>query len=124
MGLSLDAFGRGLDGLPAGVLDYAAEVRLQGDDFIAYEPVPGSAAALAGRSGDEVASVASARAAELGLSAGDRVLSTLEWPVPDGVVDGLLTVLSVGGSLVQCRHADPAALERRAEVERVTARLG
>ncbi|MGH8918898.1 MAG: TIGR03089 family protein [Actinomycetes bacterium] len=123
-GLSLDAFGRGLDGLPAGVLDFAVEVRLQPDEFVVDGPVPASAAALAGAPADDVLAAARARAAELGLVDGDRVLSTLDWPVPDGVLDGLLTVLAVGGSLVQCRHADPAALERRAQVERATARLG
>lgn len=123
-GLSLDPFGRGLDGLPAGVLDFAVEVRLQPDDFVADGSVPGSAAALAGASVDGVLAAARTRAAALGLVDGDRVLSTLDWPVPDGVLDGLLTVLAVGGSLVQCRHPDPAALERRAGVERTTARLG
>jgi hypothetical protein len=40
------------------------------------------------------------------------------------VTDGLLAVLVAGASLVQCRNADPAALERRAAAEKVTVRLG
>ena len=124
VGCSLDAFGRGLADPPPGVIDYAVQVRLHGDEFVADRPVRGSAKALAGSTVDEVVATARERAAELGLDAGDRVLSTLDWSVPDGVVDGLLTVLAVGGSLVQCRNTDPAALARRAETERTTARLG
>lgn len=124
VGLSLDAFGRGLDAAPAGVLDYAVEVRMKGDEFIANGPVPASASALDDYSVSEVLSVARARAGELGISPGDRVLSTLEWSVPEGVLDGLLTVFAVGGSLVQCRHAHHNALQRRAEAERVNTRIG
>ena len=35
--LSLDAFGKGIPGLPAGVVDFAQEVRLHGDDFAPWE---------------------------------------------------------------------------------------
>ena len=35
----------------------------------------------------------------------------------------LLAVLVAGASLVQCRNADPAALDRRAAAEKVTVRL-
>jgi uncharacterized protein (TIGR03089 family) len=121
--LSLDAFGKGLPGLPAGVLDFATEVRLHGDDFVPWEPVPAEAPALAGATVAEVLADARSRAATLGLSAGDRVLSTREWNTADGLGDGLLAVLAAGASLVQCRNADPAALERRAASERVTRRL-
>jgi hypothetical protein len=51
------------------------------------------------------------------------VLSTADWPLTldgPGLVDGLLAVLVAGGSLVQVRHPDPAALDRRAEVEKAT----
>ena len=47
------------------------------------------------------------------------MLSTLEWGTLDGVADGLLAVLAAGASLVQCRNADPAALDRRADAEKV-----
>jgi uncharacterized protein (TIGR03089 family) len=122
--LSLDAFGKGLPGLPAGVIDFASEVRLQGDDFVPWSPVPDSAPALAGGSVAEVLADARARAAALGLGPTDRVLSTLDWSSLDGVTDGLLAVLAAGASLVQCRNANPAALEHRAATERTTARLG
>lgn len=122
--LSLDAFGKGLSGLPGGVVDFATEVRLHGDDFVPWAPVPGSAPALTGASVDEVLADARARADALGLSTGDRVLSTRDWSDAPGLGDGLLAVLAAGASLVQCRNADPAALDRRAETERTTARLG
>jgi uncharacterized protein (TIGR03089 family) len=120
--LSLDAFGRGIPGLPAGVVDFAPEVRLHGDDF-ATEQLPATTPALAGGTVAEVLADARARAAVLGIGAGDRVLSTLEWGTLDGLVDGLLAVLAAGASLVQCRNADPAALDRRAAAEKATVRL-
>jgi uncharacterized protein (TIGR03089 family) len=121
--LSLDPFGKGLAGLPGGVVDFATEVRLHGDEFVPWEPVPTDAPALAGASVAEVLADAGARAAARGLTTGDRVLSTLEWDTADGLGDGLLAVLAAGGSLVQCRHADPARLDRRAAAERATHRL-
>ena len=121
--LSLDAFGKGIHGLPAGVIDFAPEVRLHGDEFVA-EPVPDTAPALAGGTVAEVLADARARASALGIGPGARVLSTLEWGTLDGVVDGLLAVLAAGGSLVQCRNADPAAVQRRARSEKTTVRLG
>jgi uncharacterized protein (TIGR03089 family) len=121
--LSLDAFGKGVPGLPAGVVDFAPEVRLHGDEFVSDE-VPDTAAALAGGSVAEVLADARARAAALNIDAGARVLSTLEWGTLDGVADGLLAVLAAGGSLVQCRNADPAILGRRAATEKATVRLG
>jgi non-ribosomal peptide synthetase component E (peptide arylation enzyme) len=59
-------------------------------------------------------------AAMQGLTSGERVLSTATWERPEKVVDGLLAVLSVGGSLVQVANPDPAAVQRRIEMEKVT----
>ena len=120
--LSLDAFGKGLTGLPAGVVDFATEVRLHGDDFVPWAPVPVDAPALGAATVDEVLAHARSRAAELGLSAGDRVLSTLDWS-GHGLTDGLLAVLAAGASLVQVANADVDRLDRKAESERCTARL-
>jgi uncharacterized protein (TIGR03089 family) len=122
--LSLDAFGKGVPGLPAGAVDFATEVRLQGDDFAPWEPVPDSAPALAGATVAEVLADARSRAAELGLTRSDRVLSTLEWNTPAGLRDGLLAVLAAEASLVQVRHPAEAAMTRRATTERTTVRLG
>jgi uncharacterized protein (TIGR03089 family) len=122
--LSLDAFGKGIPGLPPGVVDFATEVRLQGDEFVPWEQVPDTAPALDGASVGEVLAGARARAAELGLSRSDRVLSTLEWNTATGLRDGLLAVLAAEASLVQVRNPDEAALDRRAAAERTTVRLG
>jgi uncharacterized protein (TIGR03089 family) len=128
VGFSLDAFGRPLAGLPGDAVDYASEVRLHGDAFAPSSPVPGDAPALGGASVDDVVGTARCRAAELGYDAGTRLVSTADWPLDlsggpaggNGLVDGLLAVLAAGGSLVQVRHPDPAAIHRKAEVERAT----
>jgi uncharacterized protein (TIGR03089 family) len=121
--LSLDAFGAGLPGLPAGVVDFATEVRHHGDEFVPWSPLPDTAPALAGASVAEVLTTARTRAGTLGLAPGDRVLSTLDWYRRDGLVDGLLAVLVAGASLVQVRHPDPTRLDARTVSERVTHRL-
>ena len=115
--LSLDAFGRPAPDLPIGVTDYATAVRVHGDQVVA-ERHPGPA--LSGRSVDQVLEACRNAAAAQTLTAGDRVLSTASWDTPDGVVDGLLSVLAVGASLVQVANPDPAALARRIATEKVT----
>jgi uncharacterized protein (TIGR03089 family) len=115
--LSLDAFGRPAPDLPVGVTDYATAVRVHGDQIVA-ERHPGPA--LAGRSVDQVLAACEKSATARGLTAIDRVLSTASWDTPDDVIEGLLTVLAVGGSLVQVANPDPATLPRRAETEKVT----
>ncbi|OLL73960.1 hypothetical protein Ae168Ps1_2344 [Pseudonocardia sp. Ae168_Ps1] len=123
---SLDAFGRGLTDLPSGTINFASEVRVHGDDFVPWDPVDGSAPAWDGATGTEVLDAARARAGELGIGGGARVLSTAAWDSPDGLRDGLLAVLAGGGSLVQVVNPsdDAGVLDRRAETERCTARLG
>ncbi len=128
VGLSLDAFGRALADLPAGAVDFATEVRVHGDHFAPDAPAPDDAPALGDATVAEVLAAARARAGDLGLTASDRVLSTVDWPVAasGGLVDGLLAVLAAGASLVQVRHADPAdpaRLDRKVESERCTVRL-
>ena len=120
VGFSLDAFGRPLADLPGDAIDYASEVRLHGDAFAPLGDVAGDSPALGDASVDDVVGTARRRAAELGYDARSRVLSVADWPLrlSGGLVDGLLAVLAAGGSLVQVRHPDPAALGRKAEVER------
>ena len=115
--LSLDAFGRPVPDLPIGVTDYATAVRVHGDQIVA-ERSPGPA--FDGRSVDQVLDGCQKSAAAQGLTVGDRVLSTASWDTPDDVIDGLLSVLSVGGSLVYVANPDPAALARKTETEKVT----
>jgi uncharacterized protein (TIGR03089 family) len=124
VGFSLDAFGRPLTDLPADAVDYASEVRMHGDHFTP-EPVAGTDPALGDATVDELVEVSRRRAAELGYGPDTRLLSTADWPVAadGGLVDGLLAVLAGGGSLVQVRHADLSALDRRAGAEKVSGRL-
>jgi uncharacterized protein (TIGR03089 family) len=139
--LSLHALGAGLADLPAGIVDYATEVRAHGDVFVpngaggaggASGAGGTSSAALDGRGADEVLAAARAAAARAGLDADSRALTIADWSVAGGAVDRLvevpLAVLAAGGSLVQCRNvasdAAEATLDRRAAAERVTHRLG
>ena len=118
--LSLDAFGRPAPDLPIGVTDYATAVRVHGDQIVA-EQHPGPA--LAGRSVEQVLDACQKSAAAKALTTDDRVLSTASWNTADDVIDGLLSVLLVGGSLVYVANPDPAALPRRTETEKVTRSL-
>jgi uncharacterized protein (TIGR03089 family) len=122
--VALDPLGRGLSGdVPNGGLDYLTESRIFGDDFIAYDEVPGDAPAFQSSTVDELAALAAGRAATLGIGPDDRVLSTLDWSTTDGLADGLLSVLSAGASLVQCSNVDATALPKRKESERTTIEL-
>ncbi|WP_204366830.1 TIGR03089 family protein [Mycobacterium sp. UM_CSW] len=115
--LSLDPFGRPAPDLPIGVTDYATAVRVHGDQIVP-ERHPGPA--LAGRSVEEVLADCERSAAARELTSDDRVLSTASWSGPDELVDGLLSILAVGASLVQVANPDPAALPRRIATEKVT----
>jgi uncharacterized protein (TIGR03089 family) len=118
--LSMDAFGRPAPDLPIGVTDYATAVRVHGDQIVA-EQRPGPA--FDGRSVEQVLDACQKSAAAKGLTSSDRVLSTAPWQTPDDVIDDLLTVLAVGGSLVYVANPDPATLARKTETENVTRRL-
>jgi uncharacterized protein (TIGR03089 family) len=115
--LSLDPFGRPAPDLPIGVTDYATAVRVHGDQIVP-ERHPGPA--LAGRSVDEILADCQSSAATRELTSTDRVLSSASWPGPAELVDGLLAIMAVGGSLVQVANPDPSALQRRIETEKVT----
>ncbi|MGH3937638.1 MAG: TIGR03089 family protein [Pseudonocardiaceae bacterium] len=111
--VGLDALGQGIPVLPSGVRDYASEVRAHGDTFTAGAPSPDTS---------KVVAAARARAAELSLSSGDRLLWTTGW---DGAVPGelLLAVFAADASLVQCTGTDAAVLAERCAAERVTTSL-
>ncbi|TDV36844.1 TIGR03089 family protein [Actinophytocola oryzae] len=115
---SLDPMGRDLgDEIPDGYVDYLAESRLCGDDYFG-SPVPADTLCLMGFTVDEILSKAAERAEDLGLTASSRVLSTLDWPA--NLMDGFVTVLAAGASLVQVSNADPAKLDKHEETERTT----
>ncbi len=112
LGLSLRPMNARLADPPAGVMDYAAEVLAAGDVLTGAQP-----------SGQDDARQGYARAAQLGLVAGDRLLVS-DAAGPADAADWLLAPLAAGASVVLCRNADPAKLPARAEQERVTATLG
>ncbi len=118
--LSLDPFGRPVDDLPAGVTDYATSVRVQADQIVA-ERQPGPA--LCGRSADDVLADSLDFAAAVGISRGDRVLSTAEWDTATALVHSLVAIFAVGASLVQVVHPEPSALQRHRSTENVTVTL-
>lgn len=110
--LSLDPFGKPVDGLPLGVTDYATAVRVHGDQIVP-ERFPGPA--LDGSTPDHVLAHARDRAAALGLTRSDRVMTTSPCSI-----ENLLAILAAGASLVQVANPDPARLQRRRESEKVT----
>jgi uncharacterized protein (TIGR03089 family) len=113
--------------LPAGALDYAAEVPAQPDRFLAAPPPAPDDPALDrdGRllTAGEVVEAARSAAAELGLQAGSRLLFEGDLGTAAGLSRALLAPLAVGASVVLCRNLDPAALDRRVQTERITDRL-
>lgn len=121
--VALDPLGAGLREVPAGAVDYLAEIRIHGDTF-QPSPVPGTTAALLDSTVDDVVAAAQDRAVTLGLSAESRVLSTVDWVFPDGVLSGLLAVLAADASLVQCGKVSQEELEKRRKTERTTVELG
>jgi uncharacterized protein (TIGR03089 family) len=122
--VALDPLGRGLADPPDGVLDWVSEIRVHGDLFQPLDPVPPGTPALLGASVATVHARAVERAAALGIPPGARVLSTMDWTLPDGLTDGLLSVLAAPASLVHCANPDPDAMAARLDMEHVTIRLG
>ena len=118
--VSLDPMGRDLGSPPPDGIDFIAEVRMFGDDFLALTPVPGSTPALGPSTVDTVLADAHTRAQALGITASSRVLSTLDWTHPHGLLDGFLAVLAARASLVQVTNPDPAKLPAHRSTERTT----
>ena len=126
--LSLAPLGRGFaDGPPPGARDYSVEVLTMADRW-SGRPVPDAVPALeAGRStvtAGDLVEIALRRAAELGLVAGDRVLSTQPWTSPTTWLDGLLVPLAAAASVVLVANPEDDRLIAKVEAERVTATLG
>ncbi|MBM7790716.1 TIGR03089 family protein [Tenggerimyces flavus] len=112
--------GRFTTPLPAGVLDYGAEVPTYGDHFAPYVPVAPSDLALAVDGTELTAADLVARATAVGLDAGARVLTTANPAAKDGYLDALLAPLAVRGSIVLVRNPKPERTDRRVADERVT----
>jgi uncharacterized protein (TIGR03089 family) len=122
--VALDPLGRGLTDPPTHGVDYLNEIRVYGDTFDPWQPVPGDTKALADSTIDELITAAHDRAETLGITRGARVLSTLDWTFPDGLLSGFLAVLAAEASLVQCDKVDADVLATRRATERTTVDLG
>ena len=124
--LSLAPLGAPLAAVPASALDYAVEVRSQGDRFVPHPRPDPAGPALRTVSGVlsqvEVGAAASTAADALGLASGDRLLATEPVALRSGL-DWLLAPLAAGASLVLVRNPDSATIEHHAEHELVTVRL-
>lgn len=137
VGVSLHPLGAPLATPLPGVVDYAAEVRGYGDQFVPSAPVdPAAPALLLGGqelSGADLAERARTAATRWELAAADRVLSAVPFDTIDGVLVSLLAPLAAGASVVLCGEGSTDAsdaagirqdLVRRVETERVTAVAG
>jgi uncharacterized protein (TIGR03089 family) len=101
--VGLDAFGRPLDDLPAGVTDLA--------DAASYADTFTGPAPLAFDEGPA-------------LPSGARVLTTRPYADDESIWFGLLGPLAAGGSVVLVANPDPASLVQRCPTERVTHTFG
>lgn len=111
--LALAPFALPLRQVPAGFADYVLAVRAHGDHFTPYERGGPRDAELLGR--------AAARATELGIAPGDRLLiDAAAHPDP---IDWLLTPVTAGATVVLCGNLDRARLAGRVTEERVTRTL-
>lgn len=108
---------------PPGTLDYVAESRVFGDDFPSPPPVSGDSPALLEWTVDEAVAEARRSAESLGLTTGTRLLSTVDWTMPEGLVSCLLAVLAGNASLVQSTTVDRELLAQRRAAERTTVDL-
>ncbi|MGC4809180.1 TIGR03089 family protein [Micromonospora sp. DT228] len=99
--------------VPPGFADYVVEVRRHGDHF---NPQSGP-----GPTDEHLLARAEARAAELGIEPGTRVLvDAARYPDP---VDWLLAPLTRAATVVLCANLDPARLASRQTTEKVTQAL-
>jgi uncharacterized protein (TIGR03089 family) len=118
VGLSLHALGAPLADCPPGVTDYAVEVRAYGDRFAGPLDPDAPAVELGGRTLTGAELVAEAEAQ--GTPEGARVLTTVGFATPEGLLKGLLGPLTSGGSVIICQNLDEKRLSRRISLEHVT----
>jgi uncharacterized protein (TIGR03089 family) len=107
--------------VPPGFADYVVEVRGYGDHFEGGGPegLGGGTITSDSQTGpDELAARSRARATELGIHGGDRVL--VDAGVHGDPADWLLGPLLAGASIVLCKHLDVDRLADRVAAEKVT----
>lgn len=109
--------------LPDGYQDYVLEVRNYGDHFggAPVGPDDDAFAAPVPLSHQAVLRAAAGRAAELGVTAGDRVL--VDAGAHPDPIDWLFAPLVAGASIVLCANLDRARLEARTDAEKVSVTL-
>jgi uncharacterized protein (TIGR03089 family) len=116
--------GRFTQPLPAGMLDYAAEVPTYPDRFVAYEPADPAQPALESRSvvttHGGLVGQATERAAQLDAGSGSRLLVATD-DLGTALLDALLVPLAVSGSAVLVRNEIRDRRDARIAAERVTA---
>ena len=112
-------FALGLHTPPPGFVDFPTEVRTYGDHFRPVQPVLANDYALAGPfelSHGDLLQEAQARAAELGITTGDRVLiDALTHPDP---MDWLFAPLAAAATIVLCANLDPVGVDHRMTTEK------
>ncbi|MEU5907635.1 TIGR03089 family protein [Micromonospora sp. NPDC047527] len=108
--LGLSPLAAPLRQVPPGFADYVVEVRAHGDHFT---PQPGP-----GPSDGHLLARAEARATELGIEPGARILvDATRYPDP---VDWLLAPLTRAATVVLCANPNPANLPTRQSTEKIT----
>jgi uncharacterized protein (TIGR03089 family) len=116
--------GRFAEPLPAGMLDYAAEVPTYPDRFVAYEPADPAEPALESHgvvtTQGGMVGQATERGVQLGAGPGARMLVATD-DLRTALLDALLVPLVVGGSAVLVRNEIRDRRDARIAAERVTA---
>jgi uncharacterized protein (TIGR03089 family) len=105
--------------LPAGVLDYAIEVPVYPDHFVALSTPRPADPGLGDETLAALVSATRARADSLGLSDSARVLVPTD-DLSTAIRNALLLPLTVGGSAALVRNEDRSGRAARVEAERVT----
>ncbi|MBA0128026.1 TIGR03089 family protein [Haloechinothrix sp. YIM 98757] len=119
--VGLDPMGMGLAEPPApGAFDYLTEAKLAGDEYTPVLPVGADSPALQSMTTEQVLARAAELAASYGIGKGDRVLSTRDWSLPDGVLSAVLAPLAAGASLVQITGGTADTVAGRRKTEHVT----
>lgn len=115
--------GRFAEPLPAGMLDYAAEVPTYPDRFVAYTPADPAEPALEAHgvvtTQGGVVGQATERAAQLDAGPGARLLVATD-DLRTALLDAMLVPLVVGGSAVLVRNEIRDRRDARIAAERVT----
>jgi uncharacterized protein (TIGR03089 family) len=118
VGLSLHALGAPLADCPPGVTDYAVEVRAYGDRFVPETRPDAPAVEFDGEALTGAQLIAAAEALE--TPPGARVLTTVSFATRDGLLAGLISPLTTGGSVIICQNLEQNGLDRRISLEHVT----